>query len=60
MKSNQTTFVYCECGNELISSDSFVSDTYDKKERNHVIYKCSKCGKKSDWDFDLPVPIKYK
>jgi hypothetical protein len=55
----QTTFIYCECcGNELCSSNSFVSDTCEE-DGNHVRYVCSKCKKASDWDFDIaPVPIK--
>jgi|WetSurMetagenome_2_1015567.scaffolds.fasta_scaffold05374_4 hypothetical protein len=50
-------FLYCKCGNELISSGSFVSDSYDKDWNNHVLFKCSKCGKEFDYDFDVPVPI---
>ena len=46
-KCNQQTFCYCPlCFNELISSDSFVSD------EEFVTYKCSKCGLVSRWDFD--------
>ncbi len=56
----QKTFLYCECGNELISSNSFISDTYDEKGDNHVLYKCSNCGLKSDWNFDIaPVVINW-
>lgn len=56
----QHTFVFCEnCNNELCSSNSFISDTYDEKGHNHVLYKCSKCGTKVDYDFSsAPVPIK--
>jgi len=54
----QRTFVYCSCGNELCSSESFVSDTYEE-DGNHVRYKCSVCEQESDWDFDIaPVAIK--
>lgn len=52
-KEKQTTFVYCKCNNELISSDSFVSDNLDG-----VKYECSDCGRKSVWNFDLfPFPV---
>ena len=52
-KFNQQTFCYCPlCFNELISSDSFVSD------EDVVTYKCSKCGLVSRWDFGIaPVPV---
>ncbi len=60
-KPKQTTFIYCEkCGNELCSTGSLVSDTYDEKGDNHVLYKCSKCGHKCDYNFDIaPIPIKW-
>lgn len=51
LKKGQYTFCYCKCGNELISSNSFLRDT------DFVYYKCSKCGKISKWDFDAPCPI---
>jgi len=53
---NQSLFVYCPlCFNELISSDSFVSD------EDVVIYKCNKCFLVSRWNFDIaPVPILIK
>lgn len=50
-KKGQSCFCYCDCGNELISSNSFVKDT------DFVYYKCSKCGRESKWDFDFPCPI---
>ena len=52
----QKTFCYCPlCGNELISSDSFVSD------EDVVTYKCTKCLLVSRWDFDsAPVPVLVK
>ncbi len=51
-KDKQTTFCYCpNCKNELISSDSFVSD------EEFVTYKCVKCGAISEWDFDVFVPF---
>lgn len=45
-------FCWCECGNELCSTDSFVKDT------DFVYYKCSQCGKESRWDFDAPAPLR--
>jgi RNase P subunit RPR2 len=56
----QNTSIYCSCGNELCSSDSFVSDTYDEHGDNHVLYRCTKCGKESDFNFDIaPVPVSW-
>lgn len=55
---NQKTLCYCPiCKNELIGSNSFVSDT-----KQGVTYKCTKCGCKSLWWFDDIVPwiIKYQ
>lgn len=49
----QKTFVYCpECGNELISSDSYIDD-----KDGLVSYKCKRCYLQSEWDFTTPVPI---
>lgn len=55
-KKSQKTFVYCpKCNNELISSQSFVSDG------EFVTYKCKGCGLISHWDFDTyPVPVLLK
>lgn len=54
-KEKQTTFCHCpNCKNELISSNSFVSD------EEVVTYKCVKCGVISEWDFDAPAPILLK
>jgi transcription elongation factor Elf1 len=57
----QTTFINCrQCNNELCSSDSFISDTYDDNNDNHVLYKCSNCGLDADYNFDIaPVPINW-
>lgn len=56
----QRTFLYCGCGNELISSKSFISDTGEGSE-NHVLFKCKKCGKDLDFNFDIAlVPIKWE
>lgn len=49
---DQGTFCWCECGNELCSTNSFSHETADL-----VFYKCSKCGIKSKWDFGAPAPI---
>jgi Zn-finger protein len=50
--NRQKTFCYCPlCGNELISSGSFVSDD------DVVTYKCTKCLLVSRWDFDAPAPV---
>lgn len=43
-KPKQHTFIYCDCGNEMCSDGSFISDTYDENGDNHVFYKCKKCG----------------
>ena len=54
LKKGQTCFCYCDCGNELISSNSLIKDT------DFVYFKCSKCGHESKWDFDTPCPILIK
>ena len=47
------TFLKCDCGNELITSGSFISD-----DENGVRYKCTDCNKESWWNFDATlVPI---
>jgi len=56
----QSTYIYCKCGNEMCSDGSFLSDTYDENGDNHVKYKCEKCGLKSDYNFDIaPLPINW-
>ena len=57
----QKLFIYCkDCKNELVSDGSFVSDTYEDGA-NHVRYKCKKCGKESDYNFDIaPIPINWE
>lgn len=52
----QHNFIYCNCGNELISSNIFCTT---KDERVYK-YKCSKCNEISYWLFDTPVPIKIE
>jgi transcription elongation factor Elf1 len=53
----QNTYCYCpNCNQELVSSNSFVSD-------NHgiVTYNCCNCKTTSKWDFCLaPVPLLIK
>ena len=57
----QTTYIYCKCGNELISDDCFIDQYDDKNGDNHVLYKCKKCGRNSDWNFTIaPVPISWE
>lgn len=59
-KQEQTTYIYCKCGNEMCSDGSFISDTIDRDGQNHVQYKCGKCGLKADYNFDIaPVPINW-
>jgi len=56
----QNTWVYCTCGNDMCSDNSFISDTYDENDDNHVKYKCCKCGTEHDYNFDIaPVPINW-
>ena len=60
-KKNRLQIFCKKCNNDLCADDSFISDTYDKNEDNHVKYKCKKCGKKSDYNFDIaPVPINWE
>lgn len=50
------TFLKCNCGNELTTSGSFVSDTTEV-----VTYQCTDCKEISLWDFDsAPVAIQIK
>lgn len=50
---NQMTWCFCPvCKQDLCSTDSFVSDTGHGKD-NRVTYKCSRCGAKSTWNFDV-------
>ena len=60
-KQKQYTHIYCKCGNEMCSDGSFVSDTYDENDDNHVLYECKECGVESDFNFDIaPVPINWE
>lgn len=58
-QKKQTTFIYCKCGEELINSDSFISDSYFN-DQNFVHYECKSCGRNSYWDFDHIVPLLIK
>lgn len=45
--------VFCpKCKNELTENGKLISD-----DEKGVLYKCSKCGHYSLWDFDAPVPL---
>ena len=44
--------LYCTCGNELTTTDSFINDEGTGGD-NIVTYKCSHCGVESKWNFDL-------
>lgn len=52
---NQSTFIWCDCGNELCSSNSYIDLHNDINPFEY--YKCSTCGVESKWDFDAPCPI---
>lgn len=54
----QTTFIWCDCGNELCSTNSHTGSGLQGIQDGFEFYKCSKCGEESRWDFDAPVPIK--
>ena len=54
------TSIFCTCGNDMCLDNSFISDTCDENGDNHVRYKCEKCGKGYDYNFDIaPVPISW-
>lgn len=53
-KEEQLTFCFCpNCRHELVGDpSSFIEDT------DLVRYKCSACGNKSEWNFDIaPVAL---
>ena len=52
--SEPTTFLKCNCGNELITSGSFISD-----DEKGVRYICTDCRKESWWDFDS-APVAFE
>ena len=56
--SRQRVFCYCPgCKKDLIGGKKTSID--EIKDRGHTIYilGCSKCGTKSHWLFDAPVPM---
>lgn len=56
---NFNTSIYCKCGNDMCSDNSFISDEGEGEE-NHVKYKCEKCDLEHDYNFDIaPVPISW-
>lgn len=59
----QITFCWCDCGNELCSSNSHKFcrvANYGQGIKEIEFYKCSNCGKESKWDFDTPSPVEIK
>ena len=50
----QHSFIYCSCGNELISSNS---KRYLTNYKGIYVYRCNKCNELSKWDLTTPVPI---
>lgn len=54
----QTTFAWCDCGNELCSSGSHTASGDVALQAGIEFFRCSRCGKESKWMFDAPVPIK--
>lgn len=49
----QSVFMFCKCGNELWSSDSF-----EREEDDKFYFKCSRCRRRSVFDSSIaPVPI---
>lgn len=55
-KTEQYTFCYCDCGNELVSSNCVIAEDED----GTVIYECPKCRAITYWYFGAPAPIKLK
>lgn len=50
---DQKTWCFCPiCKQDLCSTDSFVSDT-GHGDKNRVKYKCTRCGARSVWNFDV-------
>lgn len=56
----QKTFCWCDCGNELCSSDSHIGSGDPLIQLGFEFYKCSKCGEKSRWDFGSTLPYKLQ
>ena len=61
IQRNQHNWSFCSiCHQDLCSTDSFVSDK-GHGDKNVVKYKCSRCGCKSEWNYDIaPCPILIK
>lgn len=57
---NQTTFIWCDCGNELCSTNSHTGSGDPVTQPDFEFYKCSKCGHESRWNFGTPVPYRLK
>ena len=57
---SQKTFCWCECGNELCSTDSHLASDNLMAPNDIVYFKCSKCGDTSEWNFGAPIPFKIK
>lgn len=52
---DQHFWLFCPvCHQDLCSTDSFVQDK-GKGIKNRVSYKCSRCGCKSIWNFDISI-----
>lgn len=57
----QSMFLWCECGNELISSGSYHYHTTSTTITNSFeTYYCAKCNKASYWDLTPPIPMQVK
>lgn len=58
---NQKTFIWCDCGNELISSGSYhYYSNSTSGQSGHETYICAKCNTATFWDFNPPVPVRVK
>ena len=47
------TLAFCECGNELVHSDSFIEERKSNTGEWVFDYICSFCGKKQHWNPDI-------
>lgn len=56
---NQTTFIWCDCGLELISSGSYRYLKITEKGQFEVFH-CDNCALQTFWDFDTPAPIRIE
>lgn len=55
---SQRTFCWCDCGNELCSSDSHIGSGDPLIQSGFEFYRCSSCFKETRWMFDAPVPFR--